>query len=99
MSQYTVNNSAEPSNNRNAFDVRKSDAATDSRSQLLTWLSPLSPGLRHRNIQERRLNDVGEWILETEEFKRWYAGTEGSGGGRGVLFGYGDPGVGKTFIR
>jgi len=79
--------------------VRSRDTATDNRSKILTWLSPLSPGLRHRTIQERRVNDVGEWILETEEFRRWYAGSEGGEGESAVLFCYGDPGVGKTFIR
>jgi len=99
MSLFTVNNRAESSNNGKAFNVWNSDTAADSRSQLLTWLSPLSPGSRHWNIQERRLNGVGEGLLETEGFKTWYAGSEGSEGGSGVLFCHGDPGVGKTFIR
>jgi len=99
MSQYTVNNNTESSNNGNAFDVGNSDATTDGWSQLLTWLSPLSPGLRHWNIQERRVNHVGEWLLETEQFRRWYAGSEGSDGESAILFCDGDPGVGKTFIR
>jgi len=37
--------------------------------------------------------------METEEFKRWCTfGGEG-GGDKAVLFCYGNPGVGKTFIR
>ena len=99
MSQYTINDSTKFSNDGNAFDVWNSDTITDGRSQLLTWLSPLDPGLRHWEIQERRVNDVGEWFLETEEFSRWYASSEGGAGENAVLFGYGDPGVGKTFIR
>ena len=75
------------------------DTITDCRSQLLTWLSPLSPGSRHWNIQERRVNHVGEWLLETEKFRRWYSGSEGGEGESAILFCYGDPGVGKTFIR
>jgi len=100
MSQYTVHNSTEFSNNGNAFDVRNSDTITRDRSQLLAWLSPLNPALRHWEIQERRASDVGEWLIQTEEFRRWCAGCEGGGeGGSAVLFGYGNPGVGKTFIR
>ena len=76
-----------------------SDTLTDGRSQLLAWLSPLNPALRHWEIQERRVNDVGEWLLETEEFRRWYARSERGTGENAVLFGYGDLGVGKTFIR
>jgi len=74
---------------------------TDYRSRLLAWLSPLEPSLTHRGIRERRTNGAGEWLMQTEEFRRWCGlGGEGRGGsGNGVLFCYGDPGVGKTFIR
>jgi len=71
----------------------------DDLSPLLTWLSPLDPGMRHSDIQERRVNDVGEWLMATEEFRRW-SEFNGEGEGNGaVLFCYGNPGVGKTFIR
>ena len=99
MSQHIVNDSTEFSNNGNAFNVWNRDTITDDRSQLLTWLSPLDPGLRHREIQERCIDNVGEWLLETEEFRRWYASGVGGGGENAVLFCYGHPGVGKTFIR
>ena len=99
MPQYTVNVSTTLSNNGNTSDVWNSDTITDDRAQLLTWLSPLNPGLRDWDIQEHRANGVGGWLLETEEFRRWYAGSESGGGESAMLFCYGDPGVGKTFIR
>ena len=99
MTQHTVNDSTKSSNNGNPFDVWNSDTVTDGRSQLLNWLSPLNPGLRHWDIQERRVRDFGEWLLEAEEFRRWTAGSEGGDDGNAVLFCYGHPGVGKTFIR
>jgi len=71
----------------------------DDRSQLLTWLSPLGPGLRHCEIQERRVNHVGEWLTRTEEFRKWCGLGGESEVDKGVLFCYGNPGVGKTFIR
>ena len=71
----------------------------DDRSQLLTWLSPLDPSLRHCDIRERRVNDIGEWLMKTEEFRRWCEFCGEGEGDKGVLFGYGDPGVGKTFLR
>ena len=71
----------------------------DYRPQILAWLSPLEPRIRHREIQESRVEDVGKWVLETEEFRSWYAGSGGSGSDNAVLFCYGDPWVGKTFIR
>ena len=71
----------------------------DDLSPLLAWLSPLDPGLRHSDIQERRVNDVGGWLIDTQEFRRW-SGFGGEGeGDEAVLFCYGNPGVGKTFIR
>ena len=71
---------------------------TDGRSQLLTWLSPLEPSLRHQDIRERRVRGIGEWLLQTEEFRSWRAGSGEDESDGAVLFGHGDPGVGKTFI-
>ena len=99
MPQYTVNFSTTFPNNGNTSDVWNSDTITDDRSQLLAWLSPLSTGLRHWDIQEQRADGVGEWLLETEEFRGWYDGSESGEGESAVLFCYGNPGVGKTFIR
>ena len=71
----------------------------NERSRIMTWLSPLEPKLRHLGIQERRVNKVGEWLIQTEEFRSWHAGSGEDEGDKGVLFCYGGPGVGKTFIR
>jgi len=99
MSQYAVSAGTTFSDNGDASGPWNSDTITDDRSQLLAWLSPLSPGLRHWEIQEHRAGGVGEWLLETEEFRGWHAGSESGGGESAVLFCHGDPGVGKTFIR
>ena len=97
MSQHTV------SHNNNCFNttnyVWNNYTLPDDRSQLLTWLSPLEPKLRHRDIQERRIDKVGEWLMQTEEFRSWYDCCGEGEGENAVLFCYGDPGVGKTFIR
>jgi len=101
MSQYTINHSNNCLNTTNSYNNTVSHNYTfaDDRSQLLAWLSPLDPGLRHSDIQERRVNDVGEWLMKTEEFRRW-CGLDGEGEDTmSVLFCYGNPGVGKTFIR
>jgi len=96
MTQYTMNNTAF-SNNTNSVNIQNINVA-DDRSPLLNWLSPLEPKLRHRDIQERRVDNVGEWLLQTKEFKSWHNLSEGEGD-KVVLFCYGGPGVGKTFIR
>ena len=88
------------SNNINSLNtIVNNVTAADDRSHILAWLSPLEPKLRHKDIQDRRVENVGEWVLESEEFRSWYAGSEECGSDNAVLFCYGDPGVGKTFIR
>jgi len=71
----------------------------DDRSNILAWLSPLDPRLRHQDIRDRRVENVGEWLLQTEGFKSWCGGSEGDKSDMGVLFCYGNPGVGKTYMR
>jgi len=91
------------SNNTNSFNtnifIGSNYTFGDDRSQLLAWLSPLEPRLRHRDIQERRVDNVGEWLMKTEEFRIWCGSGRQGEDGNAVLFCYGDPGVGKTFIR
>ena len=99
MSEDTINDNTSFANRWNTPDELNSATVSDDHPELLTWLSPLDPGLRHWEIQERRVNEVGEWLRETEEFKTWSGPGKEIEGGSAVLFCYGDPGVGKTFIR
>jgi len=85
------------SHNINSFNTTV--AVADDQSNILSWLSPLEPRLRHKDIQERRVENVGEWLLQTEEFRDWYARSGVSESDDAVLFCYGDLGVGKTYIR
>jgi len=78
--------------------VSNNFAAADDRSNILAWLSPLDPKSRHRDIQDRRVENIGEWLLQTKEFRSWHAGGGGGESDDAVLFCYGDPGVGKTYI-
>ena len=43
------------------------------------------------------MEGVGDWLLRKEEFINWNTGEDGVASP--VLFCYGDPGVGKTYIR
>ena len=94
MSQYFSNNT----NSVNTVNVSNS-YIIDGRSQMLTWLSPLDPRLRHQDIQGRRVGNVGEWLLQTKKFETWCTGSGGGESDNAVLFCYGDPGAGKTYIR
>ena len=99
MSQYRFHDNVNSFNNNCFNTVSYNCTVADDRSQILAWLSPLEPRLRHKDVQEGRVKTVGEWVLQTEEFRGWYGGNEGSESNKAVLFCYGDPGVGKTFIR
>ena len=81
------------------FNVSNSFTVADDRSNILAWLSPLDPKSRHQDIQDRRVESIGEWLLQTEEFRSWHTSSGRDQSDNAVLFCYGDPGVGKTYIR
>ena len=106
MSRNTFNHSTNCQNNTNSHNtttnynnVWNNCTVADDRPEILSWLSLLDPGLRHSDIQERRVRNVGESFMETEEFRRWCGLGGEAGDDKAVLFCYGNPGVGKTFIR
>ena len=100
MSSRELKMSESFSNNIGSFNTANINLSiADDRPNILHWLSPLDPKSRHEDIQGRRVENVGKWLLQTEEFRRWYAGSEGGESDKAVLFCYGDPGVGKTYIR
>jgi len=99
MSQSFSNNTNSLNTSYTAISVSNNFTTADDRSNILAWLSPLDPKLRHQDIRCRRVENIGEWLLQTEEFRAWHAGSEGSEFDNAVLFCYGDPGVGKTYIR
>ena len=88
------------SNNDNCTIVANSfnTVALYDRSEILAWLSPLEPQVRHRDIGARRVDSIGAWLLETEEFKCWKNGSRDGGAYRPILFCDGNPGVGKSYI-
>jgi len=87
------------SNNYNSFNTNLNFNFTDDQPNILAWISPLDPKLRHQGVRDRRVENVGGWVLQTEEFKSWCGGSEGGECDNAVLFCYGGPGVGKTHIR
>ena len=98
MSQSLSHNTNSFNTSYTAISVSNNFTSSDNRSNILAWLSPLDPTSRHQGIQDRRVENIGEWLLRTEEFRSWHAGS-GDGSDDAVLFCYGDPGVGKTYIR
>jgi len=85
-------------NNKHSFNTTNI-TVTDDRAEILTWLSPLEPRLRHSDLESRRVRNVGDWLLQTEEFRNWKS-RDGQGGSQNAtIFCSGNPGVGKTYIR
>ena len=72
--------------------------SADERAEILAWLSPLDPWIRHHDIRAQRVEYVGDWLLRTEEYRNWSDGNRGGEPDNSALFCYGDPGVGKTYI-
>ena len=104
MSDLRINY-ATNSHNADSFNITDSFnnivniGATDERSDILAWLSPLEPRTRHQDVQNRRVANVGEWLLQTGEFQRWCDGAQHEGSDHAILFCCGGPGVGKTYLR
>ena len=65
--------------------------------RIQAWLSPLEPHARHQDVRSRRLDGVGEWVLQRNDFESWRKSEDGTG--NPTLLCYGDQGVGKTYIR
>ena len=88
------------SNNDNSIIITNSFNSIPpyDESKILAWLSPLEPWVRHRDIGAQRVDSIGTWLLETEEFKHWHSGSR-DGSNHGTLFCHGNPGVGKSYIR
>jgi len=86
-------------NSFNVINVANSYTVDQERSEILAWLSPLEPQIRHHDIQSRRIGDVGDWLMRTQEYRNWFGGTGGNNPDGSAFFCYGGPGVGKTHIR
>ena len=101
-SDHNLTNNIHGDSNTNVGNVSHSyntiNVGVDEESlRIQAWLSPLEPDIRHRDISNRRLEGVGDWVLRRNEFESWY-GSQG-GSGDSTLLCYGGQGVGKTYIR
>ena len=97
MSQHHFNDNTNCFNNVN--HVWNNCTVADEKSEILAWLSPLEPRIRHQDIRTRRVDEVGDWLLQTQQYQNWFGSIRGSESDSSALFCYGGPGVGKTYIR
>ncbi|RPA96520.1 hypothetical protein L873DRAFT_1772684 [Choiromyces venosus 120613-1] len=79
--------------------VNINTGSDDEKEKILKWLSPLEPHQRHQHVRSERLDGVGDWLLETEEFLKWSGPKTENLCDHAVLFCSGNPGVGKTHLR
>jgi len=70
---------------------------SDEHAEIMRWISPLEPKDRHQGVRTERFDGIGDWVLETNEFREWRGGQGEVD--RAVLFCSGNPGVGKTYLR
>ena len=42
---------------------------SDEDARIMRWLSPLEPNNRHQSVRNDRFDGVGDWFLETREFR------------------------------
>ena len=102
-SSRTLQQNTIGSGNRNCLNTIYSNNTihnttyTDEKRQILEWLSPLEPGIRHRDVSTRRRPGLGNWFFRNEEFIKWRDGKDDSR--KTTLFCSGNPGVGKTYLR
>ncbi|KAG0633704.1 hypothetical protein HOY80DRAFT_1062781 [Tuber brumale] len=52
-----------------SFNKNKTVYKSDEDAQIMGWLSPLEPDNRHQGVRDERLDGMGDWLLETNEFR------------------------------
>jgi len=77
-------------------------SSSDGKREILKWLFSLQSqegqqDKRHQDVRHDRVNGIGDWLLETNEFLSWRDCEDGSV--NPILFCCGGPGVGKTYLR
>ena len=81
----------------NSYNHTINLGVSEDSARIQEWLSPLEPRARHQDVRNRRLDGVGEWVLQKNEFESWRE-SQDSAVNRTLLC-YGDQGAGKTYIR
>ena len=99
MSLYRIKNNSNSFNTITINNPPKDPAVAREKLEILGWLSPLEPQRRHEDIQTRRTEEVGNWLLQTDEYRNWFGDIRSGISNSSALFCYGGPGVGKTYIR
>ena len=63
----------------------------DEKSEILARLSPLEPQIRHQGARTRRVGEVKDSLLQTQEYRNWFGGVHEGKSDGSVLFYYEGP--------
>jgi len=72
-----VNESVRGRANQNGGDVLNCYNSTinvglsEEDLRIKEWLSPLESNTKHHYVRNRRLDGVGDWVLQKDEFELW----------------------------
>ncbi|RPA99917.1 hypothetical protein L873DRAFT_868572 [Choiromyces venosus 120613-1] len=94
------NNTIYGNNNTNCGNTNTAIHFTtpDDRAEILAWLSPLEPNVRHQNVEANRIANVGSWLLGTEQFQNWCNGDSQNEFDKATIFCYGRPGLERHIL-
>ena len=81
-------------NINNSYNTNINNYQSDEDAAIMRWLSPLEQNNRHQGVRNDRFDGVGDWFLETREWRGCSGGAD-----KAILFCSGNPGVGKTYLR
>jgi len=81
----------------NSYNNTINVGVSEESLRIQAWLSPLEPLARHQDVRNRRLDGVGDWVLQNNEFESWRMSQDNSV--NRIVLCYGDQGAGKTYIR
>ena len=79
-----------------SYNTTNNTTYVDESAQILEWLSPLELRLRHQDVRTRRMDGLGDWFVQKDDFINWRDGEDGSS--MSTLFCSGAPGAGKTYL-
>ncbi|RPB14017.1 hypothetical protein P167DRAFT_477962, partial [Morchella conica CCBAS932] len=65
------------------------------RANVLNWVCSDNVDTKHNDVSNRMQEGTGQWLIREPKFQEWYTGVSHTK----MLWGYGIPGAGKTFIR
>ena len=74
--EHNLTNNIQGDSNKNVGNVSNSYntinvGMDEESSRIQAWLSPLEPEIRHRAVSRGRMDGVGEWVLQRNEFEVW----------------------------